>query len=91
MPDSSASRIVVGFKADMDDARGERVRREIERHLGISLQRVRVLDVYTVDVSLDRQQLEQVAAGPFCDPVIQEYAINRPLAQEFDVLIEVGR
>ncbi len=90
MPDSSASRIVVGFKADMDDARGERVRREIERHLGISLQRVRVLDVYTVDVRLDRQQLEQVAAGPFCDPVIQEYAINRPLAQEFDVLIEVG-
>ncbi len=28
--------------------------------------------------------------GPFCDPVIQEVAIDRPLARDFDILIEVG-
>src|SRR5690606_25385090 len=28
--------------------------------------------------------------GPFCDPVIQEVAVDHPLAADFDILIEVG-
>lgn len=85
-----AWRIVVGLLDGVKDARGERVRREIREHLGIEVEQVRTLDVYTVDASLSDAEIEAIAAGPFSDPVIQEYSINRPLARDFDVLIEVG-
>ncbi len=83
-------RIVVGLKDGVRDARGERVRTEIRQHLGIELQRVQTLDVYTVDAELSDEEVAAAAAGPFSDPVIQQTAINQPLASDFDMLIEVG-
>jgi len=85
-----AWRIVVGLKDGIRDARGERVRNEIVEHLGVELEQVRTIDVYTVDADLLEKDIVAAAAGPFSDPVIQETAINRPLAHDFDVLIEVG-
>ena len=85
-----AWRIVVGLKDNVRDARGERVKREIQEHLGVALRSVRTMDVYTVDAELTAQEVAAAAAGPFSDPVIQDYAINQPLAHDFDVLIEVG-
>jgi len=83
-------RIVVGLKDNVRDARGERVKREIREHLGVKLRSVRTMDVYTVDAQLTDDEIAAAAAGPFSDPVIQDYAINQPLAHDFDVLIEVG-
>ncbi len=83
-------RIVVALKDGIRDARGERVRREIREHLGLAVDAVRTLDVYTVDADLSEEQVAAAASGPFLDPVIQEMAINRPLARDFDLLIEVG-
>lgn len=83
-------RIVVGLKDGVRDARGERVKEEIHQHLGIRLDGVRTLDVYTVDAQLSKEELQQAAEGPFSDPVIQEVAIDAPLAHDFDILIEVG-
>jgi len=83
-------RIVVGLKDGVRDARGARVREEIQQHLGISLDAVRTLDVYTVDAELTEDELAKAASGPFSDPVIQEFAVNAPLAHDFDMLIEVG-
>lgn len=85
-----AWRIEVGLKEGIRDARGERIRREIEEHLGIELESIRTLDVYTVDAELSLEQINAAANGPFCDPIIQEAAVNSPLADCFDVLIEVG-
>ena len=85
-----AWRIVVGLKDGIRDARGERVKREIREHLGVELEQVRTIDVYTVDAALNEDHINAAAAGPFSDPVIQESVINRPLARDFDVLIEVG-
>jgi phosphoribosylformylglycinamidine synthase II len=85
-----AWRIEVGLKEGVTDARGERVRREIAEHLGIVLEQVRTLDVYTIDAELGGQEVAAAAHGPFSDPVIQEVAVNVPLGGDFDVLIEVG-
>jgi len=41
-------------------------------------------------MELSAAELAAVAAGPFSDPIIQEYTIDRPLAAAFDWLIEVG-
>jgi phosphoribosylformylglycinamidine synthase len=43
-----------------------------------------------VDADLSDEEVAAAAAGPFSDPVIQEFAINAPLAGDFDILIEVG-
>ena len=83
-------RIAVGLKDGVRDARGERVRREIREHLGIELTSVRTIDIYTVDADLSDEEVAAAAAGPFSDPVIQKFAINAPLADDFDILIEVG-
>lgn len=85
-----AWRIVVGLKDHVKDARGERVQRELKEHLDIEIPSVRTLDVYTVDAELSEREIEAAAAGPFSDPVIQDYAVNRPLAKDFDMLVEVG-
>jgi len=83
-------RIEVGLKDGIRDARGERVRREILEHLGIDLESVRTLDVFTVDANLSAEELQAAAHGPLCDPVVQNVGIDKPLAGDFDILIEVG-
>jgi len=83
-------RIEVALKDGVRDARGERVRREIHEHLGIELASVRTLDVFTVDAALTEDELLAAAHGPLCDPVVQIVSIDKPLAGDFDVLIEVG-
>ena len=35
-------------------------------------------------------QLKRIAEGPLVDPIIQHYAIDKPLAQDFDWIVEVG-
>ncbi|PLX98320.1 MAG: phosphoribosylformylglycinamidine synthase [Desulfuromonas sp.] len=85
-----ANRILVGLKEGIRDARGERAKRQIREHLGIELEQVRTIDVYTIDSDLTATELQDAAAGPFSDPVIQEYAIDQPLATSFDILIEIG-
>jgi phosphoribosylformylglycinamidine synthase subunit PurSL len=83
-------RIEITLKDQVRDPRGERIKREIEHFLHLDVDKVRTIDVYTVDVALSADELTQVAAGPFSDPVIQDYAIDAPAAHGFDYLVEVG-
>ncbi len=85
-----ANRIEAALKEGVRDARGERIRREIEHFLHLTVEEVRTLDVFTLDSALDRSELELAAAGPFSDPVIQNWSIDRPLAAGFDFAVEVG-
>ena len=85
-----AHRIEVFIKPGRTDAPGEKVRRRIEESLGLRLDSVRAGSVYTIDRDLTARQLDELASGPFSDPVIQEYAVDRPLAGDFDWVIEVG-
>jgi phosphoribosylformylglycinamidine synthase II len=85
-----AVRIEVGYRDSVRDPRGERVVREAMDLAGIKLQSVRTVTVYTVDIALTDEELENIASGPFTDPIIQEYAVARPVGGTFDLLIEVG-
>src|SRR5512140_2796386 len=85
-----ATRIEVALKEGVRDARGERIKREIEHFLHLEVDDVRTLDVYTVDTELAGDEPERVAAGPFSDPVIQVWSIDRALAAGFDFAVEVG-
>lgn len=83
-------RIEIGLKKGIRDALGEKVKRRIENDLGLTIQSVKTLSIYTLDLELSRDELEAIATGPFLDPIIQEYRIDEPLAQDFDWLIEVS-
>jgi phosphoribosylformylglycinamidine synthase len=85
-----ANRIEISLKSEVRDARGERIKREIEHFLHLDVEDVRTLDVYTLDTGLAKDELELAAAGPFSDPVIQVWSIDRPLAADFDFIVEVG-
>jgi len=86
-----AHRIEVEFKLEVRDALGEKVKRRIYEDLHIPrISEVRTIEVYTLDFFLSPDDLTAVAAGPFSDPIIQNYSIDHPLASGFDWLVEVG-
>ena len=85
-----ANRIEIGFRAGIRDALGEKIKRRIIEHLRIPVDSVQTIEVYTTDAPLTPEELERAARGPLSDPVIQEYAVDTPLARGFDWLIEVG-
>ena len=83
-------RIEIGFKQGIRDVLGEKTKRKIIEHLGINVTEVGTIEAYTMDGDIADDQLAKIAGGPLCDPIIQEYAIDRGLANGFDWLIEVG-
>ena len=84
------NRIEVGFREGIRDAMGERTGRRITEELGIPVENVKTVEVYTIEGRLTRSELKRIAAGPLSDPIIQKTAVNGGLAEKFDWLIEVG-
>ncbi|MDD2366642.1 MAG: phosphoribosylformylglycinamidine synthase subunit PurL [Desulfuromonadaceae bacterium] len=85
-----ANRIEVKLKGGVRDARGERIKREMEHFFHIAVNNVSTIDVYTLDAELSEAELALAAAGPFSDQVIQDWSIGAPLASDFDFAVEVG-
>ncbi|MCG6535609.1 MAG: hypothetical protein L7F78_13165 [Syntrophales bacterium LBB04] len=85
-----ADRIEIGFKEGIRDALGAKIRRRIVEHLGIMVDKVQTVEVYTIDEGLRANEILEAAGGPLCDPVIQKSQVNSPLLESFDWLIEVG-
>jgi phosphoribosylformylglycinamidine synthase II len=82
-------RVEVGLKPGLFDARGERTKKQILHAFPSLCEHPSILciDVYNIDSdNLD----DAVLAEAFCDPVIQEIAVNEPLSTDFDWYIEIG-
>ena len=78
-----ATRIEVGFKEGIRDALGEKTRKRIIDNLALPVDKVATIEVYTIAGELSAAELEQAAAGPLSDPVIQEFSINRAAGEKF--------
>ena len=85
-----AHRIEIGLKEEIQDPLGEKVRRRVQNDLGLLVESVRTISVFTLDMELPCEELEMIASGPFLDPIIQKYRIDEPLAYHFNWLVEVG-
>jgi phosphoribosylformylglycinamidine synthase subunit PurSL len=83
-----ATRVEVGLKPQLFDARGKRVKRQILYAFPeITLPEITCLDIYNIDSDvLDKAWLEEA----FCDPVIQDISIDNLLRRDFSWYIEVG-
>ena len=85
-----AHRIEVELKKDMRDPLGEKIKKRIQSDLNLSVESLRTVSVFTLDMDLSSEDLNKVATGPFLDPVIQQFSIDTPLARDFDWMVEVG-
>jgi phosphoribosylformylglycinamidine synthase len=85
-----AHRIEIGLKEGVRDALGEKVKRRLQSDLGLFVESVRTVSVFNLDMKLSAEDLAAVATGPFLDPVIQDYSVDRALADDFDWAAEVG-
>jgi len=82
-------RVVVGLKENVRDVLGERVARKIRSELGMNVDGVRIVNVYTLE-GLSPEQVDlAIERAALHDPVLHEVAL-KPLARDFDWIIEVG-
>jgi len=82
-------RIEVGLKPGLFDARGQRTKRQIIHAFANLPEETQIscTDIYTLDSEyLSSECIEEA----FCDPVIQDVAVNSPLTTDFAWYIEVG-
>ncbi len=84
-----AVRLEIGWRPELPDAEGEAVRRQAREHFGLEMDKVRVLRLLMLDVSLSREELEAVRTEIFTHPVTQVSGF-KPLARDFEGAIWVG-
>jgi phosphoribosylformylglycinamidine synthase subunit PurSL len=84
------SRIEVSFKPEYRDPLGASVQRGIVEDLGLSIDKVRTIEVYSIDAELTSQEVERLRRELFTDPIIQESSDVSRLARDFSWIIEVG-
>jgi len=85
-----AVRIEVIHKPEVRDAAGEGIRHRLAQDAGIHVDRIRVVEVYTVDRELSPVQAERCRAELFTDPVTQLSTVDAPVEHEFDWAVEIG-
>ena len=83
------SRIEIGYRPGVRDARGRGVCENIRTFLNLPTEEVRTRDVFKIDANLSADEVEKVRRE-FTDPVIQHSALGRLEAEGFDWLITVG-
>lgn len=84
-------RFELGLKPQVRDVVGERVARKIKSELGLSLSRVGIVRVFTVEGVDEAQAGAVMDAGALHDPVLHEISLS-PLAKagSFAWVLEVG-
>lgn len=83
------------MKPGLVDPAGQGVRGRLAEDLGIVVDDVRAIDIYTISAALSPEDLERVRVELFTDPIIQVSVCNRSWAHTFlegqyDYVIEVG-
>ncbi|MBW1866779.1 MAG: phosphoribosylformylglycinamidine synthase [Deltaproteobacteria bacterium] len=84
-----AHRLEITHRPDLFDAEGEKVRQKAEDYLGIKLEKVRTVQIVTIDAGFTENQLEIVQREVFTNPVTQISSFD-PLELDFDWTIWVG-
>ncbi|MDP8222222.1 MAG: AIR synthase-related protein [Candidatus Lernaella stagnicola] len=87
-----AHRIEVRLKPQFNDVIGGKTARQIREDLGLNVEGVRTVEVYTIDRRLTSKVLKKLAKICFTDTVIEEAFVGKPaaLGLKWDWLIEVG-
>ncbi|NCD25335.1 MAG: phosphoribosylformylglycinamidine synthase [Deltaproteobacteria bacterium] len=82
-------RVEVALRQAVTDTQGNKTAHKIHNELGLNVNRVRIIRVYTVDGLTEAQIAQAIEAGALHDPVLHT-AQTTPAARDFDWIIEVG-
>lgn len=84
--------VEVCYRKGRRDALGEGVKSDIAEDLRIKTDAVSFVDVYKINAGLGAQEIEKIAKELLSDPIIQEYAINKPVSSGFDweIVVELN-
>jgi phosphoribosylformylglycinamidine synthase II len=82
-------RLEITIKADLFDAEGAGLRQKAQNYFGIQIERVRTIQVVTIDAEFAPDQLATIQRDIFTNPVTQESSFT-PLAIPFDWTIWIG-
>jgi phosphoribosylformylglycinamidine synthase len=83
------SRLEIALKDHLVDAEGESLRQKAQAYFGVAIDRIRTVNVLTLDVELTSAQREAIRQEIFTNPVTQ-VSSYRPLPVEADWIIWVG-
>ena len=82
-------RVEVALRKAVTDTQGNKTAHKIKQELGLTVDQVRIVRIYTVDGLTDAQVGQAIEAGALHDPVLHT-AQTTPAATDFDWIIEVG-
>ena len=82
-------RIEITLNDHLIDAEGESLRQKARNYFQIEIERVRSVQIVTIDAKLDDAQVERVRREIFTNPVTQTSSL-KPLAIDFDWIIWIG-
>ena len=82
-------RVEVALRKAVTDTQGNKTAHKIHSELGIHVEQVRIIRIYTVEGLNDDQVRQAMDAGALHDPVLHT-AQTAPAASNFDWVIEVG-
>ena len=83
-------RIEVSQKSPNTDSPAHRILKIVRDDFGIPAESASLIRVYTLEMDLRTEELDRVGTELFHDPITEIYAVDKPLAGEFDWLIEAG-
>ncbi len=84
-----AHRLEITLKNNLFDPEGEGVRRKAADYFHLALDRVRTIQVLTIDAALSHNQCERIRTEIFTNPVTQVSSFA-PLPEPFDWVVWVG-
>jgi len=82
-------RVEVALRKAVTDTQGNKTAHKIKNELGLTVDQVRIIRIYTVDGLSEAQVDQAIEAGALHDPVLHT-AHTTPAATDFDWIIEVG-
>ena len=82
-------RLEIALKENLFDAEGEGIRRKAKDYFGLEMDRVRTIDIVTIDAALSEKQLQAIRTEIFTNPVTHISSYDS-LDIEFDWTIWVG-
>ncbi len=85
-----AHRIEVALKSNLTDPAGHSLRNQLKEDLALEVGGVRTVDIYTIDMDLDPQELDKICTELCTDSVIHNSCVDKSLAGNYAFLIEVG-
>lgn len=86
-----AIRFEVMLKPEIKNPASEKIQKKIIEDLKIkNISEVKIVEIYSIDKKLKKEILDKIQNELFVDPIIQIASYTKPLANDFDWLIEVS-